>query len=85
MAEWVSLLGLAAGTCTTMSFVPQVVKSWKTKETKDLSGAMIVLVVIGMGMWLTYGILTKDLPIILANAVSLILTITMLVIKIRYG
>ena len=85
MAEWVSLLGLAAGTCTTMSFVPQVVKSWKTKETKDLSVAMIVLVVIGISLWLTYGILTKDLPIILANAVSLILTITMLVIKIRYG
>mgnify|MGYP001562950416 CR=1 FL=1 len=85
MAEWISFLGLAAGACTTGSFIPQVIKSWKTKETKDLSGAMIVLVVIGIILWLTYGILTKDLPIILANGLSLMLTITMLVIKIRYG
>ena len=84
MAEWISFLGLAAGACTTGSFIPQVVKSWKTKETKDLSLAMVMLVVIGISMWLTYGILTKDLPIILANAVSLMLTIIMLVIKIRY-
>ena len=85
MVEWISILGLAAGACTTGSFVPQVVKSWKTKETKDLSLAMLVLVVVGIAMWLAYGIITRDVPIMSANAVSLVLTVTMLVLKIRYG
>ncbi|MBI2107690.1 SemiSWEET transporter [Candidatus Woesearchaeota archaeon] len=85
MVELISLLGLAAGACTTGSFVPQVIKSLKTKETKDLSFAMLVLVVIGIAMWLAYGIVTRDVPIMSANAVSLVLTVTMLGIKIRYG
>lgn len=84
MAEWISLLGLAAGVCTTGSFIPQVVKSWKTKETKDLSFAMLILLVVGIGLWLTYGILTDDTPIILANAVSFVLTLSLLAAKIRY-
>lgn len=85
MAEWVSFLGLAAGICTTASFIPQVVKSWKTKETKDLSLIMLILLAVGVGLWLTYGILTKDMPIILANIVSFPFTLSLLVIKIIYG
>ena len=85
MAEWVSFLGLAAGVCTTGSFIPQVVKSWKTKGTKDLSFAMLILLVVGIGLWLTYGLLTKDMPILLANIVSFALTLSLLVVKMKYG
>ncbi len=85
MAELMTLLGFAAGICTTASFVPQVFKSWKTKETKDLSMAMLLLLVFGVALWLTYGILTKDMPILIANIVSFVLTLSLLTLKTRHG
>lgn len=78
-------IGFVAAALTTMSFFPQVVKSWRLKETKDISLPMYVLIVVGISLWLVYGILIKDLPIILANVVSLILTSSILFLKIRYG
>ena len=79
-----TIIGLAAATCTTLSFVPQAVKIIKTKHAKDLSLPMYSILAAGIFLWLVYGILIKDLPIILANAIALLFTSTILVLKIKY-
>jgi len=80
-----TLIGLAGGTCTTLSLVPQAVKAWRTRSTKDVSIGMFLLIVIGVVLWLIYGALLGDLPLILANIVSLGLAATVLALKLRYG
>ena len=83
--QYVTIIGLTAAFATTFAFFPQVLKSWRTKHTKDISLPMYMLMTTGVFLWLVYGILLKDLPIMLANAVTLIFTISILVIKIRNG
>ncbi|HIH36781.1 MAG TPA: hypothetical protein HA232_02600 [Methanocellales archaeon] len=79
-----TIVGLIAATCTTISFVPQVIRTIKTKHTKDLSLAMYSIFTTGIVLWLVYGILVKDLPIIIANAITLLFTFTILILKIKY-
>ena len=78
-------VGLLAAICTTVSFVPQVVKAWRTRSTADISAGMFVLLVVGIGLWLFYGAMLGDLPLILANFVTLCLTGVILVLKLRFG
>ena len=73
----------AAG--TTLAFVPQAIKVIRTKQTKDLSLPMYIILNIGLALWLTYGLLITDWPIILANTVTLIFALTILVLKIKHG
>ena len=79
-----TLLGLIAATLTTLSFVPQVVKTWKMKETRDISLSMFVMLAIGIVLWTVYGFIIQDLPVILANCVSFILTAIIILFKVRY-
>jgi len=83
--ELTTLVGVVAGILTTSSFVPQVVKTWKTRHTKDLSLFMFFMLLAGIALWLTYGIVRRDIPIILANGVSLMFVVIILSFKIRYG
>lgn len=83
--EIITALGLFAGTLTTVSFVPQVLKTWKFKETRDISLLMYIIFFTGILLWFSYGILIKNTPIIVANGVSLVLVFIVLVLKIRYG
>ena len=78
------LLGFIAGTLTTVSFVPQVLKAWRSKRCDDLSWGMLVTFSAGVVLWLTYGLRLWAMPIILANAVTLALLVTIIVLKIRY-
>ena len=80
-----TLIGLTAATLTTICFVPQVYKTWKSKETKNLSLIMYLMLSTGILLWLVYGLFINDLPIIAANAVSLLLAISLLTLKIIYG
>jgi MtN3 and saliva related transmembrane protein len=80
----ISLLGLLAGSFTTIAFLPQVLKTWKSRSAKDLSLGMFSIFTVGVGLWLTYGILIDDLPVILANVVTLILASTLLFFKLRW-
>ena len=80
-----TFLGLAAAFCTTAAFIPQVVKTWKTRSTADISLGMFLVLVIGIVLWLAYGFLLGDLPLILANTVTLVLAGTILVFKLRHG
>ena len=80
----VTLIGFAAGTLTTLSFVPQVVKSYRTKRCDDLSAGMLLAFTSGVVLWLVYGLFLHSAPIISANAVTLALLAVILVMKLRY-
>jgi MtN3 and saliva related transmembrane protein len=79
------LVGLGAATLTTVAFVPQVWRSLKTHDTRGISLSMYAVFTSGVALWLAYGLLLGDLPIILANIVTLALALAVLVLKIRYG
>jgi MtN3 and saliva related transmembrane protein len=83
--DWTTLIGLVAATCTTCSFLPQVVKILRSKRTKDVSLLMYAILTTGLFLWLIYGFILKDLPLILANAVSFTLSMCVLILKIRHG
>jgi MtN3 and saliva related transmembrane protein len=81
----VSALGALAAFCTTASYLPQLVRAWRTRSTRDISLPMFCLLVLGMLLWLIYGILIADAPLIAANAVSLASTSSILYLKLRHG
>lgn len=83
--EMITLLGVAAAVCTTLSFLPQAIKTIKTKHTKDLSFGTYSFLTGGIILWFVYGILIKDWPIILANGVSGVFSGIILYMKIKYG
>ncbi len=78
-------IGLLAGALTTLAYLPQVVKTWKSKSTKDISAGMFVSLCLGLLMWVFYGFSIHSMPVIVANIVSLVLVFTVLVFKIRFG
>ena len=82
--EIYTLIGLAAATCTTLAFLPQAIKVIRTKQTKDLSLVMYTIFTLGVFLWLVYGILVRDAPLIIANIITLILAAIILNMKIRY-
>jgi MtN3 and saliva related transmembrane protein len=82
---FINTIGLLAGLLTTVAFVPQVMKIYRTKSGRDISARMFTMFSIGIALWLYYGVLLQSLPIILANAVTLILTLAILALKIRYS
>ena len=77
----IEIIGLIAAVFTTSSFFPQVVKIWKTKQTKDISTTMYIAMMIGTCFWLTYGILISSFAIIVANIVSGLLVLFVLIFK----
>jgi MtN3 and saliva related transmembrane protein len=80
----IQLLGLAAGSFTTAAFLPQVIKTWKSRSAKDLSLGMFSLFCLGVLLWLIYGIVVQDVPVIAANLVTLMLASTLLFFKLRF-
>tara|TARA_Y100000310_G_scaffold241784_1_gene245854 strand:+ start:19253 stop:19510 length:258 start_codon:yes stop_codon:yes gene_type:complete len=84
MVDYVSLVGYAAGILATAAFVPQVLKTWKTKSTKDISLVMFITFTTGIFLWLVYGILISSWPIIIANIVTFTLASIILILKLKY-
>jgi MtN3 and saliva related transmembrane protein len=80
----VDLLGYVAGTFTTCAFWPQLWKTWSTKSAGDVSLGMLAIFSTGVGLWLFYGIVLGAWPIIVTNAVTILLTGAILVLKMRY-
>lgn len=76
-------LGFIAAICTTLSFLPQVLKVLKTRDTKALSLSMYVVFVFGVSLWLIYGILKADLPITVANSFTLLFACIILFVKVQ--
>lgn len=83
MIDQNEIIGLIAAVCTTFAFIPQVMKVWKTKQTKDLSLRMYSIMFIGIILWLVYGIRIDSLSIIMANVVTATLVGTILVFIIK--
>jgi MtN3 and saliva related transmembrane protein len=82
--DYITVLGLIAGTLTTAAFLPQVIKIWRSKSAKDISLGMFVIFCAGVSLWLVYGIYIHALPVILANLVTFVLALIILVLKIKY-
>ncbi|AFZ49541.1 SemiSWEET transporter [Dactylococcopsis salina] len=80
-----TIIGLAAGTLTTIAFLPQVIKTWQSKSAKDISLGMFSTFCTGVFLWIVYGFNIGDLPILLANIITFILAFTILIFKFRYG
>lgn len=80
-----SLLGFIAGALTTISFIPQVLHAWRSKRCDDLSWAMLLTFSVGVVLWLLYGIRLWAMPVIVANAVTLVLLLIIMALKTRYA
>jgi MtN3 and saliva related transmembrane protein len=80
----VDLLGFIAGTLTTAAFVPQVVKSWRTRDLSGVSLRMYSLFTLGVALWLAYGIAVASRPVIVCNAITLVLAGVVLALKLRH-
>ena len=78
------MIGLVAGACTTIAFLPQVLKTWKSRSAKDLSLSMFSIFSLGVALWLVYGFLVNDVPVIAANMITLMLASTLLLFKLKY-
>ncbi|NJN57795.1 MAG: SemiSWEET transporter [Leptolyngbyaceae cyanobacterium SL_5_9] len=83
--DFTTVLGLVAGALTTIAYLPQLIKTWKSKSAEDLSWSMLITLCIGIVLWLIYGTYVHDLPVILANVVTLMLSSIILVLKLRYS
>lgn len=83
--EITTIIGSIGGILTTISALPQAIKTWKEKSAKDISFYTYLILCLGILLWLIYGILIHDYVVIIANAVSLILNAIILYFRIRYG
>ena len=81
---FITALGLVAGTLTTLSFLPQLVKAWKTRSTHDISFGMLALFSAGLVLWIVYGVIVTDMPVIAANSLTLLFVGLILALKLRY-
>lgn len=79
-----SLVGFTAALFTTSSFLPQAIKTIRTKNTKDLSLVMYIIFSAGVALWLIYGIIISDFPVIIANSVTLVFALIILIYKLKY-
>jgi MtN3 and saliva related transmembrane protein len=85
MKEFImAYIGFFAAFCTTIAFLPQAIKVYKTKSTKDISLYMFLIFTVGVFSWLIYGLIINDWPIILANAVTLVLSFFILIYKLKF-
>ncbi len=78
----VQILGFLAGACTTVAVIPQIIKSWRTKKAMDVSPIMFSILVLGLGLWVVYGVIKEDVPIIATNGISFLLNLFMLFLMI---
>ena len=80
----ITIVGLIAAAFTTIALLPQLMKVWKTKSTRDISTGMFTLYSSGLLLWFVYGVYINDLPIILANSLAFIQTLVILMFKAKY-
>lgn len=84
MLEWTTIIGIAAGILTTAAVIPQIYKAWKTKKVQDVSPGMFIVLLAGLLLWVVYGVMKKDVPIIATNGLALALNGFMLFLMVRY-
>ncbi|WP_348267443.1 SemiSWEET transporter [Edaphobacter sp. DSM 109919] len=80
----IDLIGYVAATCTTLSFLPQLVRVLRLRSAREISLGMFLIFSIGTALWLTYGLLSHSRPVVAANAVTFVLSMSILVLKLRF-
>ncbi len=80
----IDLLGYAAGILVVISLLPQTVKSWKTKSTRDLSLWRYIIYCVGLILWITYAVIINNGPVAVMNSIGLVLALSILYLKVRY-
>ncbi|MFP4006097.1 MAG: SemiSWEET family sugar transporter [Candidatus Hadarchaeia archaeon] len=83
--DMITIVGLMATGTSVIGYVPQILKSWKTRQVKDVSLPMLVLIILSLSSWLTYGLLVGNFHLILTNIISLNLVSLLLIAKLKYG
>lgn len=83
--DYVAWIGYLAGILTTLAYLPQLTKVWTTKSTEDISLRMMLVLSAGLSLWIAFGILRGEIPIVIANSVSLMLALAIVLLKLRYG
>ena len=82
--NWIKIIGLVAGLCTATSLLPQVIKTFKEKKAEQVSLFMLIVLLTGQILWITYGVAKSDIPIIATNGFSLLVDILMIVLRIKF-
>jgi MtN3 and saliva related transmembrane protein len=85
MTSGTTAIGFVAAMLTTVAFLPQVVKVWTTQSAKDVSLGMYLILTIGVALWLVYGIFIVSWPMIISNAITLVLASAVLGMKLKFG
>ncbi|OON70204.1 SemiSWEET family sugar transporter [Hymenobacter sp. CRA2] len=85
MFDAVRILGLVAASLSAIMFLPQVVRTWRTRSVQDLSVGTLAVSASSMVLWLVYGAYQRDVPILFGNSINLLFTLTLVVFKLRFG
>ncbi|MGD0249400.1 MAG: SemiSWEET transporter [Thermoplasmata archaeon] len=80
----ITLIGSLAGACTTVAFLPQVIRVWRMKRADEISLTTFLVFSVGVLVWLVYGLLVASWPIIIANGVTLLLSLTIVSLKLKW-
>ena len=84
-SHYIEIIGYCAAFLTTIAFLPQAIQSWRTRDLSGISVGMYSLFTIGVGLWLIYGLIIEKWPLIVANALTFALALSILVLKLRAG
>ena len=83
--DWIESLGLMAAVLTTFAFLPQAVKTWRTRSARDFSLPTLLMLVVGVGLWMIYGLLRAAPSVWLGNGTTMVLAAFILSVKLRRG
>ena len=83
--NYIDLFGFLAAFLTTLAFLPQLYKTWKTKSAEDVSLIMLILFITGLICWIIYGLKINSIPILVANVVTFIFNFSILILKLSYN
>ena len=83
--NYIDLFGFSAALLTTIAFLPQLYKTWKTKTAEDVSLVMLILFITGLICWIIYGLKINSIPILIANIITFIFNFSILILKINYS
>ncbi len=81
--EW-KIIGIIAAICTSSGFIPQIIRGIRTKRLDDISPVMYILLIVGLSLWLSYGIHIEDMIIIVANATGLVFSVIIVILRFKY-
>jgi len=82
--DYIIIIGFIAAVCTSSTFLPQILKSYKSKSTKDVSLGMVLLMILGVSLWLVYAISRRDVVVFTAQVIAMFFSIFLLILKLKY-